>query len=137
MATLGLLLKNKRTSGRRDLAVTEPVLVEPGAVKNGKAADTIPPDHQAGGRFFNAADKQFIDWQIPLDAEIEFIQETGTETAAFANQVLAYIRTKSPFSIKRDSIPLIVTDKDKTERFYIDFRGDHQYVISVFNKYRP
>lgn len=92
---------------------------------------------ETNGRVLNAADKQQIDWLIPEDAEIVIFEESQPETRRFAQAVYNHILTRSPFGIERKSVDKITIDSIPTQRFYINFIGDHRYEVRVFNKYKP
>lgn len=101
--------------------------------------NTINLNHAAeetNGRSINAADKQQIDWLIPEDAEIVIFEESEPETRRFAQAVYNHILTRSPFGIERKKVSRIAVDTTPTQKFYINFIGDHRYEVRVFNKYK-
>lgn len=108
-----------------------------GVIEPGKAGPAIADSLLRGERHLSAADKQWIDWQIPLDAELVFMHETAPETIAFSEEVLAYLKTRSPFSLKVQALKTRPSARPDSQRILIDFRGDHQYVITVLNQQRP
>ncbi len=78
-------------------------------------------------------DLQYIDLIIPEYAEIIFYYEDAPATLAFSEKLLAYFR-QNRASIELHKMKKI-TDRENTgaRRFYIDFTGDHRYVVRLYN----
>lgn len=78
-------------------------------------------------------DLRYVDLMVPEYAEVILYHEEGLETIELAECLIAYFQSNHA-SVEKHAVARITDGKyPEMRNFYIDFIGDHRYVVRIYN----